>query len=45
MEIINDYLRKIKSALDFSMTKGNNFLKEINHHGESKTFDSPDSLG
>ena len=40
MEIINEYLKKIKSALDFSMKSGCEFLKNINAKGESKDPDS-----
>ena len=40
MDIINEYLRKIKSALDFSMKSGCDFLKQINQRGENKNPDS-----
>jgi len=36
MDIINDYLKKIKIALDFSMKSGYDFLKQINTRGEKK---------
>ena len=36
MDIINEYLKKIKKALDFSMHSGCNFLKDINARGEDK---------